>query len=87
MYNSTKSIALAIADGLFDYDNYIDIQLFNASTADTSDIITHIFRSKGILFGSPTYNSGILSSIAGLLVELKGLRLSGKVAAAFGSYG
>ena len=39
------------------------------------------------MFGSPTYNSGILGSMSAILEELKGLRLKDKKAAAFGAYG
>lgn len=37
--------------------------------------------------GSPTINRGILTSIAGLIEEIKGLGFKGKKAAAFGCYG
>ena len=50
-------------------------------------IITEIFRSKAVLLGSPTINKGILTSMAALIEEVKGLRFRGKKAAAFGPYG
>lgn len=37
--------------------------------------------------GSPTINSGVLTSIAALLEEMKGLKFRNKKAAAFGCYG
>jgi flavorubredoxin len=49
--------------------------------------MTEIFKSRAILVGSPTINRGVLTSIAGLLEEMKGLKFKNKKAAAFGCYG
>jgi len=87
MYESTKKIAEAIRDGIVAYDKNVDVRMFNSATTDISELIVEIFRSKAILVGSPTYNSGVLHSIAGLLDELRGMRMTGKKAAAFGSFG
>ncbi|HEY9246642.1 MAG TPA: flavodoxin domain-containing protein, partial [Candidatus Methanoperedens sp.] len=46
-----------------------------------------IFKSKGIIIGSPTLNNGLLPSIMPILEDLKGLRFKSKAGAAFGSYG
>jgi len=46
-----------------------------------------VFKSQAILVGSPTVNKGILSSVAGIMEEIKGLSFTNKKAAAFGSYG
>ena len=37
--------------------------------------------------GSPTINNGILTSVASLLEEVKGMKFRGKKAAAFGCFG
>ena len=50
----------------------------------------HHYRSfplKAILVGSPTINRRYLSSIGAFFEIIRGLRFSGKKAAAFGSYG
>lgn len=57
------------------------------SKYDKNDALTDVFRSKAILVGSPTVNKGILTSVAAVLEEAKGLRFRNKKAAAFGSYG
>ena len=49
--------------------------------------MTEIFKSRAVLIGSPTINRGILTSIAGLLEEIRGLKFRNKKAAAFGCYG
>jgi Uncharacterized flavoproteins len=48
---------------------------------------TEVFKSKGIVVGSPTINRGILTAVASILEEIKGLRFTGKKAAVFGCYG
>ncbi len=85
MYNGTKSMAEAIARGLA--KNNIKYKIFNAATADKNDMITEIFKSKGVIMGSPTVNNTILTSIAALLEEMKGLKFKSKIAASFGCYG
>ncbi|MCL2039560.1 MAG: flavodoxin domain-containing protein [Bacteroidetes bacterium] len=87
MYKSTHKIAKAIKEGIVAQDNEVRVKMFNSATTDVSDIVTEVFRSKAVLVGSPTYNSGILYSMAGLLDELRGTRLTNKKAAAFGSFG
>ncbi|KUO50241.1 MAG: MBL fold metallo-hydrolase [Desulfitibacter sp. BRH_c19] len=87
MWNSTKRMAEAIANGLKKTDETMKVKLYNIAKSDRNDVITEIFKSKAVLFGSSTINRGILSHIAGLLEEIKGLGFKGKKAAAFGSYG
>jgi flavorubredoxin len=86
MWGGTRRMAEAIAEGIKANSN-VTLKLLNAGKADKNDIITEIFKSKAILVGSPTVNKGILSSLAGLLEEIKGLGFKGKKAGAFGTYG
>jgi len=87
MYNGTRAIAENIVKGINATDKHIAIKLYNSAKNDKNDMITDIFRSRAVLFGSPTVNNGILSSIAGLLEMVKGLKFKNKKAAAFGCYG
>jgi len=87
MWNGTRIMAENIAKGIIDSDKKVNVKLFNTAKSDKNDVITEIFRSKAILVGSPTINRGILTSIASLLEEIKGLGLKDKKAAAFGCYG
>jgi flavorubredoxin len=87
MWNSTKKTAEAISAGLRKHDEKMKIKMFNLSISDKNDVITEIFKSKAVLVGSSTINKGILSSVAGILEEVKGLGFKNKKAAAFGSYG
>lgn len=87
MWNSTRRMAEAIAAGAVQADPTLTVKLFNSGLVDKNDIITQIFRSKVLAVGSPTVNRGVLTSVAGLLEEVEGLKFRGKKAAAFGSYG
>jgi anaerobic nitric oxide reductase flavorubredoxin len=87
MWDGTRRLAEAIAQGITDSSPATIVVLHNCSKTNKSDIITDVFRSKAVLFGSPTINRGILTSLAGLLEEIRGLRFKGKKASAFGCYG
>lgn len=87
MWEGTRRMAEAIAEGIKASDPGVNIKIFNTARRDKNDIITEVFKSKAILVGSPTINKGILSSLAGLMEELKGLGFKNKKAAAFGTYG
>jgi len=87
MWNSTRLMAEAIAEGIREASPSTRVVLMNASLDDKNDIATEIFRSKAVLAGSPTVNRGCLYAVAGMLELLKGLGFKGKKAAAFGSYG
>lgn len=87
MWNGTKRMAEAIANGIKAANSDIVIKIFNSSRTDKNDLITEVFKSKAILVGSSTINKGILSSIASILEMIKGLEFKEKKAAAFGTYG
>jgi len=87
MWNGTRRMAEAIAEGLNQADPTLTVKLFNAGKADKNDIVTEIFRSKALLVGSPTINRGYLSSLGGLLEMVRGLGFKNKKGAAFGAYG
>ncbi len=87
MWDSTRLMAEAIADGIRDADPSATVKLMNTAKRDKNDVAAEVFRSKAILLGSPTINNGLLHSVAGLLEMFRGLKFKGKAAAAFGSYG
>jgi len=87
MWNGTRVMAENIARGIQMADGKVNVKLFNVAKSDKNDVITEIFKSKGIVVGSPTVNKGILTSIASILEEVKGLKFKGKKASAFGCYG
>jgi flavorubredoxin len=87
MWNGTRVMAENIASGIKQSDQKVNVKLYNLSKSDKNDVITEIFKSKAVLVGSPTINRGILTAVASLLEEIKGLKFQGKKAAAFGCYG
>lgn len=87
MWEGTRKMAQAIAAGIRSVDKDVIVKLYNASKKDKNDIITEIFKSKAILFGSSTINNRYLHAIGGLVEMVKGLKFKNKKAAAFGSYG
>ena len=87
MWQSTRLMAEAIAQGIGEQDPAVTVKVMNASKDDKNDILTEIFQSKAVLVGSPTINYGYSFAIAGLLEMAKGLKFKKKKAAAFGSYG
>jgi flavorubredoxin len=87
MWNGTRMMAEAIAAGIRKADPEVVIKLFNLSNSDKNDVLTHVFKSKAILVGSPTVNNVMLPHVAALLEEMTGLRFKNKAAASFGTYG
>jgi len=87
MWNATRIMAEQIARGIVAADDKVNVKLFNTAKQDKNDIITEVFKSKAILVGSPTIGKGILTSMAAIMEEIKGLNFQKKKAAAFGSYG
>jgi anaerobic nitric oxide reductase flavorubredoxin len=87
MWNGTRRMAEAIASGIKMVSPETAVKLFNVGRSDKNDVITEVFKSKAILVGSPTINRGILTSIAAILEEIRGLEFRNKKAAAFGCYG
>ena len=87
MWDGTRKMAEAIVEGIKEEDPHVNVKLYNTARRDKNDIITEVFKSKAVLVGSPTVNKGVLSSIAGIMEEIKGLAFKNKKAAAFGTYG
>jgi flavorubredoxin len=85
MWHSTEKMALAIADGLL--EGGAQPKVMPLSTFHNSDIVTEIMDSGALVVGSPTFNSGILPTVAALLSYLKGLKVRHVLGGAFGSYG
>jgi len=87
MWDGTRRMAEAIAQGIIAADPDVIVKLFNVARSDKNDLITEIFKSRAVLVGSPTVNKGVLSAAAAILEEIVGLKFQKKKAAAFGCYG
>jgi flavorubredoxin len=87
MWGGTRAVAERIAEGIQQADPRVNVKLFNVGLCDRNDLVTEVFKSRMIVVGSPTHNRGILTSVAAILEEVRGLGFRGKKAAAFGCYG
>lgn len=87
MWNGTKRMAEYISEGIKKVDKDATVKMYNAAHTDKNDMITQLFKSKAVLFGSPTVNKGIMHASGGLLDMIRGLGFKSKKAAAFGAYG
>lgn len=85
MWQSTESMAFAIATGLS--DTGVQYKLMNLKLNHRSDVITEVLDAKAVVLGSPTLNNGIMPTMADMICYMKGLKPANKVGAAFGSYG
>lgn len=87
MWQATRHMAEAIADGIRRQDPQVRVVLMSAVKDDKNDILLEVFRAKAVLVGSPTVNMGMTYAIAGILELLHGMKFKNKKAAAFGSIG
>lgn len=87
MWEATRKMADAIAQGVKEVDPTLNIKLYNVSKIDKNDVISEIFKAKLVIAGSSTINKGILSAMAATIEIMKGLKFKNKKAAGFGSYG
>lgn len=85
MWGATKKMALSIAKGL--ENKGVGAKVLNIGKFDRNDLITEVFKARGVIVGSSTINKGILSDTAAILEMIKGLQFKHKIGAAFGSYG
>ncbi len=85
MLGSTEKMAQAIVEGVA--SEGVEVEPYNLTVADRSDVIAQVLTAKALIIGSATINNDILPNTAAFLTNLKGLKPSGKIGAAFGSYG
>ncbi len=85
MWQETRVMAEALARGV--EKTGMTAKVVNAARTDETHVLTDVFRSAGILAGSPTINNGISHAMAAVMEGVKHLKLTGKQGAAFGSYG
>jgi anaerobic nitric oxide reductase flavorubredoxin len=85
MWKGTQQMAEAIGQGIA--AEGIQYKIFHIGVSDRNDVVTEIFKSKAVVVGSPTFNQGILPTMAPILEDLRGLKFRNKIGAAFGTYG
>ncbi len=85
MWNSTKAMAEAIAEGIADQG--VSVRPIHIRSSHRSDIMTEVLDAKAVIIGSPTLNNQMFPTVADTLTYMKGLKPLGKIGGAFGSYG
>ena len=85
MWKSTEKMAYSIVDGLV--SEGVEVKMYDVAETDNTEIIREMLYAKGYLFGSSTHDNNMLPNLAMFLEFLKGLKPSGRKAAAFGSFG
>ncbi len=85
-YGYTHEIAEEMSKGLKSLDNF-EVYLYDILHSEDKDIISKIYWSDGLLFGSPTVCGDALKPMWDILSQINPLVHGGKYAAAFGSYG
>lgn len=85
MWGSTETLARAMVEGAAAAG--VRTKLLRMDRTPCSTVAVDLFEAGGLLVGSPTLNSGMMQTIGGMLVYLKGLQPKGKKAAAFGTFG
>ena len=85
MWNSTKTIAYAIAEGVG--SEGVECNVFNLTARHRSDVMAAILEARAVLVGSPTLNNHVFPPVASFLAYMRGLKPMNKFGAGFGSYG
>lgn len=86
MYGNTEVMADAVARGLSDA-GLKTVRTHNVSTSHVSFIIRDIWRYKGLVLGSPTYDAGVFPPMDALLRLLSTKRIAKRHVGVFGSHG
>lgn len=85
MWESTGEMARAIAEGAA--LEGVAVRLLHLRRSDLTQVATEALDAAAIAFGSATLNQAMMPMASAALTYLGGLRPTGKVGFAFGSYG
>ena len=86
MYRNTKRMAEAAAGGLAD-EGIGRVVAYDLSRSHISYVLSDIWRFKGLLLGSATYNTKLFPAVGNLVSILKEKGLTNRRIGIFGSYG
>jgi len=85
MYGHTEKVADVIASGIAD-NGIKDIVMHNVSVTHQSDILRDIFKYKGLIVGSPTYNSKLYPGVESLLSAIQNRNVKNRLFGYFGGF-
>lgn len=85
MYGNTEQMAETIAAEL-SAQGIRNVVMHNVSKSDPSYILADVFKYKGIIIGSPTYNNQLYPGVEGMLSKIAARDIKGRVFGYFGSF-
>lgn len=85
MYGNTETLMNAVAQGISGAGLPVDI--FDAARTHVSYILPSLWTKRGVMIGTPTYETKLFPPVANVLNIAVQKRIMSKKAAIFGSYG
>lgn len=85
MYGNTEQMAECIAAEL-SAQGVKDIVMHNVSKSHSSFILADVFKYKGIIVGSPTYNNQLYPEVESMLSKIAARDIKGRIFGYFGSF-
>ena len=85
MYGHTEELAETIARAAAE-NGLKDVVLHNVAKSHVSDIIRDVFKYKGLIIGSPTYNNKLYPEVESLVSSLQNRNLKGRLFGCFGGF-
>ena len=86
MYGNTEKMADTLARYLAE-EGIRNVKVFDVSKTHVSYILSEIWKYKGFILGSCTYNNSVYPNVNQLLYTLRMNKLSNHILGIFGSYG
>ena len=83
MYGHTEELAETIANAA-DENGLKDIVMHNVAKSHVSDIIRDVFKYKGLIIGSPTYNNKLYPEVESLVSSLQIRNIKDRLFGCFG---
>jgi flavorubredoxin len=85
MYGTTELMAETIAQGLSEA-GVKPVIVHNVSNQDLSVILSDIYKYRGCIMGSPTYNNGLFPEMEDLIKKIESRGVKNRIFGCFGSY-
>ena len=85
MYGNTERMMNAVAQGIS--QEGVPLNIFNVNTTHISYILPYLWTRRGVMIGAPTYEGALFPPMAQALEMAAIKRITGKLAARFGSFG
>lgn len=85
MYGNTEQLAEIIAQSAAQ-NGVVNIVMHNVSKSHTSDILRDVFKYRGLIIGSPTYNNKLYPAVETLLNALENRTVKDRFFGSFGGF-